>query len=489
MKIMWVLTFGVIWLIFHTPAIAAGSLTDVSVTPEISNVAGSYTSMNVAFTVTNALPADGRIKVVFGIVGGDSITCYNGSVVVSNDVTTLDGGFTVEWPDAATGSHNSIVIKRDGTGTQTNPGEVVNCSFGNVLLPATPGSYPVTTVETRNTTTIDIASNAATIHVFSSAGIASFDIAVVANQTAGIPFNLTINNAVDSRGLAANGVVRISAAAKAGTSPSGQAPVFRDVTVTNGTGVAEQMLFEANTNVKLQAQVDGGITKTTNSFDVAPSATVATAKIYDGSTGDVPGATETSDFGIESGVTKQVHALGWDLFGNYIGATAVDWAVGGNAVNDTIGTVSPANGLSTTFTAGKVGVCTIQALLSGVVKDESGLVTVSANSATITNINIQDTPYPSGTRMNLAIDMTTDDNLKLYAVGYDGSGNYVGLVNDAMWTSSGDLSPAVSETGASILFEPDSVTTGVNNYIQAGRPDLVDDYTGRITVGVGALHH
>ncbi|MCI0512395.1 hypothetical protein L0128_04205 [candidate division KSB1 bacterium] len=568
----------------------AGTLTGVTITSEVTNVAGSYTSFNLVFTTSAAgsngitgIPTTGKIRVVFP-AGFD---CDYATIGTSNNPATLNGGLVPQWHQ-----DESVVMVRDGTGTATLLSTTVDVSFGNVLLPNTPGVYTIT-IETRNSDShptkpgiiIDAgtasftvgtggfhhfkivgypttktagqtftgnnitvsardasdnlvtsyvgemyftSSDAAAVlpytsaakytftvgdagtHTFSGseftlktagnqtisaydvtsasswptnsiqvtpAAIAAFNFTVPTPQTAGAAFALNVTGAVDAFNNATSGTIVISNSANADNSPNGQTPVFNTISVSNGVGSANQILVRAASGVILKG-VAGSFEKTTNSFTVNAGAAGA-VKIYSGASGQT---SEVGDFTITSASTSVMHAVGFDIYGNYTGDISANWSVSGG-----IGSVDPATGISTTFTAGQVGTGKVTANRAGAIGDDTGLITVNPSAAGVADIRIQNAPGKAGQRMDQAITMTTDDVLTLYAVKVDAGGNYIEDATTAVWSlSMGNLLPAINHTGAKFTFNP--TTAGRTGKISA-RQGLYDDETGLITVNVGAFHH
>ncbi len=83
------------------------------------------------------------------------------------------------------------------------------------------------------------------------------------------------------------------------------------------------------------------------------------------------------------------------------------------------------------------------------------------------------------------VTITTDDQITLYAAGYDAGDNFLGDQPSAVWTLTGTLDQP-GGSGASFTFSPDTApTSGSINATVGG----FSDATGNITVNVGILHH
>lgn len=100
--------------------------------------------------------------------------------------------------------------------------------------------------------------------------ISSFDISAPANVTAGVPFSLSISNALDQYGNPTSGVIAVSGVSGAGDSPDGSSPTFNEIHVTNGSGSAQQILVLTGT-ARLRG-VSGSFADTTGNITVGPGA-------------------------------------------------------------------------------------------------------------------------------------------------------------------------------------------------------------------------
>lgn len=183
---------------------------------------------------------------------------------------------------------------------------------------------------------------------------------------------------------------------------------------------------------------------------------------------------------LNPGQTLVVHAGGFDADNNYISDQSVNWSVIGP-----IGNITPASGISATFTAQTVGTGTIRADASGSIQDGvSGTITVALGN--VARIRIRTAPNNGGSEFG-NFNMTADDAVTLYAAGYDAGDNFFGDVS-VNWSSTGNLSPQVSATGSSFTFSPIGADAGggVNGTIVATHTTGGNDATGTITVFPGA---
>jgi len=165
--------------------------------------------------------------------------------------------------------------------------------------------------------------------------------------------------------------------------------------------------------------------------------------------GQVGETTAQGNVTLNPGQTLPVHAGGYDADNNYISDEVVNWSLDGG-----IGSLSTNNGISTTFTAVTEGTGSIRTLHPNpnIVNGNSGTISVIrgqvAKIILRTAPNNGGAPYPSRT-------MTTDQEITIYAAGYDVGNNYLGDVQ-VTWSSTGTLAPPASATGSSFTFAPSS---------------------------------
>ena len=225
-------------------------------------------------------------------------------------------------------------------------------------------------------------------------------------------------------------------------------------------------------------------THATAGFDETGTITVSIGnlnkiKILSGISGNAP---EAGDVTVSSGQTLPVHAGGFDAKDNYIADRVATWSV-----PSSIGSVNPTTGTSTTFTAGVAGKGTIRAV-DGPREDFTGEINVTTSS--VAKIILRTAAGSGGVAGGVPFGnatITADDQTTIYAAGYDAGNNYLGEVS-VNWTSTGNLSPAVSAAGSSFTFSPTlaAAANSVNGLIIALYPPSIKDSTGTITVLPGA---
>jgi hypothetical protein len=190
---------------------------------------------------------------------------------------------------------------------------------------------------------------------------------------------------------------------------------------------------------------------------------------------DPAGATaEVGATTLASGQILLVHAAAFDADDNYMNDVSANWSVVG-----AIGAVAPASGISTTFTAGATGTGTMRAA-AGSLSGVSGTITVIPGG--VTKIVLRTAPNNGGTLFN-NFTMTADQDVTVYAAGYDAGNTYLGDV-PATWTSTNNLAPAVSASGSSVTFSPTlaNANGSVNGQIIGEYSASIKDSTGTITV-------
>lgn len=259
---------------------------------------------------------------------------------------------------------------------------------------------------------------------------------------------------------------------------------IRDESVTwSSAGTLAPVVNATGTSLSFQptrAPASGTIRAThlTAGFDTTGTITVNVGPLHhvEVLSGPVGDTTPQGAITMSPGQTLTVHAGGFDGKNNYISDEVVSWIVEGN-----IGTLSSNNGLSTVFTAVGTGTGSIRANHPnpGVSDDNSGTITVV--SGDVARIELRTAPNNGGAVFG-AHTMTADEEVTIYAAGYDAGNNFIGDRN-VTWSSTGTLAPAVNATGSSFTFSPTAAATGtiVGTY-QGG----ISDATGAITVSPGA---
>jgi len=118
--------------------ITTGALTNTNVQPGMLST--SYSGLTtIQFTTATALPADGQIEIIFptgfDVSGASSVSGTN----------NINGGFASITPTG-----QSVLLIRDGLGTQVNPGIAVFFNLSTTVNPASAGTYGPYTIKTKN---------------------------------------------------------------------------------------------------------------------------------------------------------------------------------------------------------------------------------------------------------------------------------------------------------------------------------------------------
>jgi len=252
-------------------------------------------------------------------------------------------------------------------------------------------------------------------------------------------------------------------------------------TVTNGIGTflsstgASAVFDAASSGIGVvNATPGGGVTGDVTGDITVINGALNYIRINSGLTGN------TSEFGTDSrqvGQTRNMHASSYDADGNYLNDVSVTWSV-----TTAIGSVSLTTGISATFTATTPGQGSINASHSASGKsDNTGVMTVTTGA--ISSIILRNAPDGGG-GIVAAVNISADDELTIYAAGYDSQNNFVSDVSVTWSASTGNLAPTISGTGSSYTFSP--TTSGRSGRILATHASDTEQ-TGTITVSDGAL--
>jgi hypothetical protein len=270
--------------------------------------------------------ATDTVDVSPGILGSFTLTGYPAGVVAGNSfgsndvtVTALDifdntktdygGSIYFTSTDAnASLPHTSTLpytFQSGDQGTRT--------FSGTTFILNTVGTQTISVTDGSKTTASDGIS-------VSSGNIADFTLSVGTTQTAGTPFLLSATNVVDASGNPVDGLITVTIATGGGDSPNGTTPTLQDITVTNGSGSAQQTLVNAITT-SLRGTA-GTVSKTTDLITVNPASLDAF------SIDNLSNAT--------AGTSFTINVTGIDAYGN----TATGFT-GTGTISDKTGTVSP----------------------------------------------------------------------------------------------------------------------------------------------------
>ena len=240
----------------------AAALTSTSVTPA-SLVAGASSTATIAFTTFTTVPANGKIKVTFP--SGFNIS---GSVPVS--CPTMDG--TVVF--GVSGQVLTITRQNDGT-AQTAAAE--SCTLGAVINPQVSGTTGTFTIQTTDSSDVELDVNAAVAGVTITAGVLTSTNVEPATLVAGASGTTTVSfttaNPIPSDGkikVTFGSGYNVSGAAGAScsgtmdgsyaTSVSGQV-----VTITRSAGTSQSAAAETCT---IGTIVNPGVSGSTGTYTI-----------------------------------------------------------------------------------------------------------------------------------------------------------------------------------------------------------------------------
>jgi hypothetical protein len=113
----------------------------------------------------------------------------------------------------------------------------------------------------------------------------------------------------------------------------------------------------------------------------------------------------------------------------------------------------------------------------------TGMITV--DTTILDHIAIESAPRGSGGTIG-DMSITTDDELELYAIGYDSNNTYIAGI-PVFWEVTGNLDSIPQGPSKSITFSPSTAGTFGTITIDDKKGHV--NVTGEITVGVGALNH
>ncbi len=115
--------------------VLAGPLTGFSHSVD-KPYAGATATHTIGFTIASALPAAGQIRITFP--NGFDVSVTTGDVKVKVGGSNISGGFTVSIEG------QTIIIARDGTGSQLNADSQIEVEIKNIVNTTVSGEYYVT---------------------------------------------------------------------------------------------------------------------------------------------------------------------------------------------------------------------------------------------------------------------------------------------------------------------------------------------------------
>lgn len=178
--------------------------------------------------------------------------------------------------------------------------------------------------------------------------------------------------------------------------------------------------------------------------------------------------------------------------------TEVTFTVWAISYNNTFGLMGPVNvnwtttgtlDFQTAFYSQSFTFDPVHALTNGTIEAEYGTLwdatgMISVNPGPLTYLCVEDAPGGTGANVTTHT-MTTEETLKVWAIGYDAEWNYIGGIN-CDWTTTGTLDLQTATGVNTFTFSP--VTPGMGT-IEADDLAGHTDSTGLITVNIGALSY
>ncbi|OQX86855.1 hypothetical protein B6D60_05330, partial [candidate division KSB1 bacterium 4484_87] len=283
-------------------------------------------------------------------------------------------------------------------------------------------------------------------------------------QIAGQSFSLTITAKDSMENTVTSFFSTVSLADNTGTLNPSATTNF-----TNGEWTGPITITKKKQNVYVRATQLGKMGQS-NYFNVN-AAPVSYLKIMDAAGGS---GTEIGATSLTSKDKLTMYAAGFDDYDNYSHDVFATWGVTG-----TLDPITPNTGTSVVFepktpqTEGK-----IYADSSGVAGDSTGTISVGS----VSYVKIRTAPDGGGVEL-ADLTISSDEEIQLYSAGYDDGDNFVGNI-PVQWSSTGDLTPAVSGSGTSVLFQP--TLAPASGKIVADHLSAADDTTGLISVIPGA---
>ncbi len=186
--------------------------------------------------------------------------------------------------------------------------------------------------------------------------------------------------------------------------------------------------------------------------------------------------------------TLSMYAAGFDVYGNYIAdITSALWSTTGSLVPASTDLPASHFTFSPTISgrSGYIKVLSANPLIKG---DSTGTITVQDGDTAYVLI----TTDSLGTNELTSRTMLAGDTVRLYASGYDGAGNFTGLVSADWSITPGSLGKFIHLPGEDSVATANRITF-IGDQIGSGTIDIVfnlmSDISGLVTVKKGAAHH
>jgi hypothetical protein len=370
----------------------------------------------------------------------------------------------------------------DNTVTNFNGKADLSISLGTITPDSTDNftngvvTLPVTATIAQNDASITVqnggASGISNAFNIIHGALSQFAISPIATpQTAGAPFEITMTAQDANQNTVTSFSGTVSITPNAGTITPTTSGSFIN-------GVRTQQMTVPGIHTGLTLTVDnGGAQGTSNAFDVNPGA-LAKFLVTADDGGNIGAQTAGTPFNIK--------IVAQDANGNTV--TSFSDVV---SISDLSGTITPTT--SNGFVNGELAseqVSVNQQQTNDVITVANGGITGSSNAFNVSqgslhHVLVRTAANGGGIELG-TFSMTADDELTVFAAGYDIGNSFISdvVVN---WTLSGGLSGnPPSDTGTSFTFRPTTASTdGTVGQILANHATAIDDATGDITVTPG----
>ena len=238
---------------------------------------GSMATHFIRFTNQIAISPKGTIVFYFpdsAVTGKPEFTFTAGSVIAAfGDVThpsipLVRGGFSQIQV-----VNDSIRCIRDNTGSDIPMGSTVNIILALIRNPRAQHLDAKMSIKVYKSQPgqpdYELMDSGVSAPYHIDGPATSFSVTTVPQQAAGVPFALKITGARDAYAHPAGGKIAVSAFSGGGPSPQGNLALLDSISLRDGTGSANQILFNAETGVVLRC-ASSLHTQNTNTFNVAP---------------------------------------------------------------------------------------------------------------------------------------------------------------------------------------------------------------------------
>ncbi len=388
--------------------------------------------------------------------------------VIDNITSPKTAGVAFSLTITAKDKDNNTVTGFAGTATLSDlTGTISPTTTTNFVNGIWTGNVTITRSLTNNSITVTSSGKAGQSNTFTviHSALDHFEFASISTpQVAGISFPITIK----ARDIYSNLVTSFSSSVTLTDNTQTISP-SSSANFNNGEWTGNVRITKKQNDVYIVASGSGKIGQS-NYFNVK-AGNLSSLKITTaaGGTGQ-----EVGPLNLSLRDKINLYATGYDSYNNYVRDVVANWRATGN-----LDQPSPTKGQMTVFdprTPGTTG--KIHADTTGVAADSTGQITVGS----IASVKIRTAANGAGLELG-DITINADQNLTLYAAGYDAGKNYIGDVS-VQWRSVGSLVPAVSDTGKILSFAPTKAPA--TGRIIADHPAAVDDSTGIITIVPGA---